>query len=99
MKSMKIDLVLFDEETLLAKAVILCTAKNTSEEFQGKYGHEFSVTHCFEEPASPITISCTLDGKRLYNAALRVGVHTSDDWESISLGEIHTLGFMCRELH
>ena len=35
-------------------------------------------------------------GVRLYSAALRMGVHTSQDWESVNLGNIHDLGFFCR---
>ena len=35
---------------------------------------------------------------QLYHAALRVGVHDSDDWESINLGNIHTMGFRCSVL-
>jgi hypothetical protein len=92
---MLVDLAFFDGDVLLARAVIRCGSKETTESITGE-GHEFHVTHRYEEPACPIEIVCTKAGVRLYSAALRMGVHTSQDWESVNLGNIHDLGFFCR---
>jgi len=93
--SMLVDLAFFDGDALLARSVIRCGAMEATESSAGE-GHEFVVTHRFEEPACPIEIVCTKAGKHLYSAALRMGVHTSEDWESITLGDVHDLCFFCR---
>jgi len=92
---MLVDLAFFDGDVLLARSAIRCGPAEATESIMGE-GHEFLVTHRFEEPACPIEIVCTKAGKRLYRAALRMGVHTSEDWESVNLGNIHDLGFLCR---
>jgi len=92
---MLVDLAFFEGDVLLARSVVRCGSAEATESIMGE-GHEFLVTHRFEEPACPIEIVCTKAGKRLYSAALRVGVHRSEDWESVSLGNIHDLGFLCR---
>jgi len=64
------------------------------------------IKHSFEEPASPLEfwfmeVQDTGDASEPYrqrvpwHAALRMGVHASDDWESIDMGKLHTLGFRC----
>ncbi|MES2947006.1 MAG: hypothetical protein V4858_00545 [Pseudomonadota bacterium] len=58
-------------------------------------GLGFEITYKFEEPACPVFIACYAMGDRLYGAALRVGVHNSQDWESVDLGEKHVLVFKC----
>lgn len=92
---MLVELAFFDGDVLLARSVIQCGPAEVTESITGD-GYEFLVTHRFEEPACPIEIVCNKAGKRLYNAALRMGVHTSQDWESVNLGNIHDLGFFCR---
>ena len=67
------------------------------EHLDGVGGHKFELSSQFEEPACPVEIECRRDGALLYKAALRVGVHTSDDWESLDLASIHTLAFRCRK--
>jgi hypothetical protein len=57
--------------------------------------HEFTVTHRFEVPACPVEIECRQRGSLRYTAALRMGVHDSDDWETIDLGHVHTFAFRC----
>lgn len=92
---MRIDFTFFDGDDLLVKGSVECSLPEQSFFFAAKSGVHFIVTSQFEDPACPVSIDCSLNGKKLYRAALRVGVHTSDDWESIDLGEIHTLVFWC----
>ena len=92
---MLVELAFFDGDVLLARSVIRCESAEARESITSG-DHEFLVTHRFEEPACPIEIVCTKAGKRLYSAALRMGVHTSENWESVSLGNVHDLGFLCR---
>ena len=94
---MAIELAFFDDDSLLCRGTVRCEDLETTEVFSSSAGHRFEVTHRFELPACPVEIVCFEDGKKLYESALRVGVHKSDDWESINLGDIHTLGFRCVE--
>jgi hypothetical protein len=66
------------------------------------------IEHQFELPACPVGIQFfdvvpTEDLQepfkqvRHFNAALRMGVHQSDDWESVQLDRF-TFGFKCRPL-
>ncbi len=93
--SMHVELAFFDGDTLLCHGAITCGAFERSDLFSGS-DHDFRVTHQLEEPTCPITMSCTRAGLPLYRGALGMGVHTSQDWESINLGNIHTLAFCCR---
>lgn len=91
---MFVDLAFFDGDLLLARSGIRCESIEAKESIVGE-NYELVVTHKFEEPACPIEIVCMKAGKLLYSTALRMGVHTSDDWESITLGNIHDLAFRC----
>ena len=93
MPGLLIELAFFSGDDLLCRGSVCCGAVETADHFEGAGGHHFDTTSRFDLPASPVEIICRLDGKRLYQAALRVGVHTSDDWESIDLANIHTLAF------
>lgn len=93
---MQIDLAFFDGDVLLARGSISCGPEERIELIAGS-DHEFEVTHQFEEPSCPVTIVCRQRDRQLYKAGLQVGVHTSEDWESINLGNIHTLGFRCSD--
>lgn len=92
-----IDLAFFHDDDLLARGEVRCGETSLTQRFDGVGGHRFEITSQFEQPACPLEILCYCAEKQLYKAALRVGVHTSSDWESIDLGGIHTLGFRCRE--
>ena len=94
---MHIDLALFDGDALLVRGAIDCSVQEQSFLLESKSGLVFAFTARFEDPACPVSVHCTLQGKTLYRTALRVGVHTSDDWESIDLGGIHTLAFWCHD--
>ena len=93
-----IDLAFFRDDDLLSRGAVRCTPTKTTSILEGISGHQFEVTSRFETPACPVEIVCHCQNKELYKAALRVGVHTSDDWESVNLAGVHTLGFRCREL-
>ena len=92
---MSIRLAFFDGDALLCQGAIICDSSRAMAVIVSETGHRFEIDHRFEEPACPVSISCTKNGEHLYKAAMMVGTHTSDDWESIDLGSIHTLGFMC----
>jgi len=82
--SLRIDLAFFQEDDLLARGSIICVREETEYSLVAESGHEFNITSRFEEPACPVEITCLRDNKELYRAALRVGVHTSDDWELVT---------------
>jgi len=56
------------------------------------------VEHSFELPASPISLRYyTIEHEQQeqrFNAALRVGVHASEDWETLQLAG-YTFAFRC----
>ena len=67
------------------------------------------IRHSFEEPACPLTIeyfevlptndhSAPFKQSKLFSSALRMGVHDSDDWESIAMGEKHNMAFRCKAI-
>jgi hypothetical protein len=67
------------------------------------------IEHEFELPACPVSVRflevvpCPDSPEQFrqvqrFNAALRMGVHQSDDWENIELDK-HTLAFKCQPLH
>ena len=89
----------FDGENVLCRGEVQCGSIESSDSFESNSGHEFLVTHRFELPACPVEILCIFQNEELYKAALMVGVHTSEEWESINLGNIHDLGFRCQEAH
>jgi hypothetical protein len=92
---MRVDFALFDGDALLLRGFFHLEASPRTELFTGPDSHELTVTHRFEEPACPIEIECRQDRRVRYAAALRMGVHNSDDWESIDLGNIHNFVFRC----
>ena len=93
-----IELAFFRDDELLCRGEVDCGAFESIRRIEDDHGHQFQITSKFDEPACPVEILCHQNEKILYKAALRVGVHTSDDWESIDLAGIHTLGFRCQEL-
>jgi hypothetical protein len=97
MSALLIELAFFDKDMLLCRGGVRCGSAKVVEHLDGVGGHQFELSSQFEEPACPVEIACRRDGTLLYEAALRVGVHTSDDWESVELGNVHTLTFRCRE--
>ena len=97
MSALHLELAFFKDDDLLCRGEVTCGATRAVNHLGGSGEHEFEVVSQFEEPASPVEIVCRHHGKHVYKAALRVGVHSSDAWESINLGNIHTLAFRCRQ--
>ena len=93
---MCIELGFFEGDALLVRGRIICKEREASTDLHGAGGHVWTLKARYVEPASPVELECRRDGVRLYCAALQVGVHESDDWESIDLADIHTLAFRCR---
>jgi len=58
-------------------------------------GHAFEISYSYDEPACRFFIRCIHDGERFSRSAMGMGVHTSGDWEAISLAEPYELGFRC----
>ena len=92
---MHVDFALFNGDALLLRGFFHCEASPRTELFTGLESHELTVTHRFEEPACPIEIECRQNGQIRYTAALRMGIHDSEDCESLDLGDIHTFAFRC----
>jgi len=92
---MHVDFAFFDGDSLLLRGFFHCVASPRTEEFTGADSHEFRVTYRLEERACPVEIECRQHGKVRYTAALRMGVHDSEDWEAIDLGNSHTFAFRC----
>jgi hypothetical protein len=93
-----IDLAFFSGDDLLTRGGVRCGVSETVTKLESASGHLFEITSRFEEPACPIEIHYYCQEKRIYKSVLRVVVHTSNDWESIDLAGIHTLGFLCKEI-
>lgn len=96
MPTLHIELGFFAGDVLLARGRIICMEHEGTTELSGVGGHVWTIKARYEEPASPVELECRRDGQRLYLAALQVGTHDSDDWESINLADIHMLAFRCR---
>lgn len=94
---MHVNLAFFEEDALLCRGSIACGAREDTTSLAG-CGLEFLITHRQELAAARISIVCSRDGEHLYKTALNMPVHDSTDWESINLGNIHTLAFYCRRL-
>jgi len=92
---MNIDLAFFDGDDLLCQGPIRCRIPKEKTSFTGVDGSKFELQYHFEDPACPVSIQCSRNGEDLYMGALSIGVHNSDDWESVNLGNIHTLVFRC----
>ena len=92
---MHVDFAFFDGDTLLLRGFFHCVTSSRTERFVGGESHEFIVTHRFDTPACPIEIECRRGTEVRYTAALRMGVHDSEDWESIDFANVHTFAFRC----
>ena len=100
MKGLHVEFVLRDGDRVLCRGAIRCGSDETTYRFAGAAGHEFHISARFgERPGCSVQIICYRDEDQLYDASLCVGVHTSSDWESINVGNIHTLSFRCRKEH
>ncbi len=96
MRAMRVEMAFFDRDTLLARAVVLVHQTEEICDIKAERGDRFEVTHQFEEPASRLFIKYySPEDDQTWRAALRMGVHNSDDWEKIELSDPYELCFKC----
>lgn len=88
---LNIRMAFFDGDTLLSGGEVLCQNDESITVFNGEEGHSFEIKSSFEEPACPIFITYKYNVEQVYRSAMRFGVHSSNDWETLNLGNIHTL--------
>jgi len=92
---MHVEFAVFDGEVLLSRGRFHCIASSRTECFAGAESHQFTITHRFDLPACRVFIECRQGDTIRYRAGLAMGVHDSDDWEAVDLGQIHTFAFRC----
>jgi len=90
-----IKLAFFEGDTLLGRSEIICAQLPASKVVEGGLGTRWTLSFHFEEPACPVEMICEKEGVHQYRSALRFGVHDSEDWEDIELGDLHALAFKC----
>ena len=95
--SMQIEFVFADGQDPVASGHIHCTQAEVSEWFKAEDGKAFRITHRFQLPACAVFIECFFAGSTVYESALRVGVNTSERWDSVALGDFHTFVYRCTE--
>jgi hypothetical protein len=101
-QSMTVDFALFRGDDCLCKGGLNIQSDDRSDEFELTDGCVLFVSHSFKLPACSLgleiwRIADDLDKNEvLLEAGIAMGVHASDDWESVALGPDHTLAFMCR---
>jgi hypothetical protein len=93
---MRVELAFFKGHELLCHGAISIDKEQRQCTLTSGSGHAFEISYMYEEPACPIFIRCFHDGELVSRSALRMGAHTSDDWEAISLAEPCELCFRCR---
>lgn len=101
---MNVDLALFRGDELLCRGEINITATRASSEFSGHDNVTLSISHAFAMPACSLSVrlrrqsDASGESEELLEAGLAMGVHESDDWESVALGPDFTLGFLCQPI-
>jgi len=99
---MSVDLALFRGDELLGRGSICIRNQRESSEFALQDDMILFISHEFALPASSLSVELrrraegAKEKELLLEAGLAMGVHESDDWESVSLGPEYTLGFFCR---
>ena len=110
--ALAVELALFHHDTLLCRARIQIEKQQKSEEFDtetwamtdgGSCRGHLAIQHRFAIPAASLHLwliryrAPESAGEVVLDVALAMGVHDSDDWESIALGEEYTFAFQCRQ--
>lgn len=96
-RRMAVDFALFREDVRLVRGRIAIGNERQRQSFSADGGElELTVEHVFEFPACPLQMQLrsAQSGEVLWEAGICMGVHQSDDWESLELLE-HTLAFRC----
>jgi hypothetical protein len=86
---MRIELALFDGDSLLERGVIRVAQESSCDHLK-----LFHVGHRLDNGAARVVLSNFAPGIKLEKAHLDVPVHQSTDWESIDLAG-YTLAFRC----
>jgi hypothetical protein len=85
----RVELALFDGDTLLERSAIVVTATQQADSFRlFRAGHKLGLEF------ADIILDDFADHLDLKKSTLRVPVHESTDWESIEIGR-YTLAFWC----
>lgn len=111
--ALAVEFVLFHHDVLLCRAAIRIEEQQKSEEFDypdpsagigtTSYEGHLVIRHQFGLPAASLQlwliryIAPGSTGEVILEAALAMGVHDSEDWESVALGQDYTLAFRCRQ--
>jgi hypothetical protein len=90
---MFVELVFLERGKQLCRGMISCRSGERTKSFSVANGLEFAVAHRPENSACALTIVCKRSGDPLYEASLRIGADTSEDWKSVELSATHTLTF------
>jgi hypothetical protein len=93
--TMRVELAFFQGNELLCHGSILIDREARHATMTSESGHEFRISYTYDDPACSIMIHCFADGELVARSALSMGVHTSDDWEAISLAGPYELCFRC----
>ncbi len=107
--AMTVEFGFFHHDDLLCRATIRIEEREKSEEFDSgtsdgapPAGH-LVIRHWLEFPSASLHLALvrcpTADAapEVILEAGLAMGVHDSDDWESVALGGAYTLAFLCRQ--
>lgn len=108
-KAMAVDFAVFEHDDLICRGRIRTEEHERAEEFDyfapasgatPPAGH-VAIRHQFGVPAASLELMLirlmTHQGapEVILQVALAIGVHDSEDWESIALGRDHTFAFLC----
>ena len=86
---MRVELALFDGDTLLERCEIVVSATQQVDTFQ-----LYRATHQLGREDADIVLDEFANHIELKRSALRMPIHESSDWESIELDK-YTLAFWC----
>jgi hypothetical protein len=111
--ALAVEFGLFHHDVLLCRTTIRIEEQQKSEELDCTEPSEAAGTascndhlvirHQFALPAASLQFwlirgaAPESTGEIILEAALAMGVHNSEDWESVALGEEYTLAFRCRQ--
>ena len=111
--AMAVEFALFHHDALLCRSTIRIEEQQKSEEFEytdpsdatgsGSSRGHLVIRHEYGLPAASLQLwlvrydAPESAGEIILEAALAMGVHDSEDWESVALGEDYTFAFACRQ--
>jgi hypothetical protein len=103
--AMTVEFGLFHHDVLLCRSKIRIEEHEKAEEFDcadtggASSNKHLVVRHKFGLPAASLQLSFIdyAAGKIILEAGLAIGVHDSEEWESVALGEDYTFAFSCRQ--